>query len=101
MAPEMLLFKPYSSAVDIFSLGVVMSELDTHELPYYDASEAFETDEAIARQVIHHDLRPTFRSECPSWYRELAQRCMAIEPSARPTAPEVIYQLKTQLRECP
>ncbi|CAK4931697.1 unnamed protein product [Aphanomyces euteiches] len=40
MAPEMMLFKPYSSAVDIYSFGVVLSELSTHELPYASALDA-------------------------------------------------------------
>ncbi|KAG9408427.1 hypothetical protein AC1031_021666 [Aphanomyces cochlioides] len=34
MAPEVLTFKQYSTSVDVFSFGVVLSELDTHELPY-------------------------------------------------------------------
>ncbi|KAF0692165.1 hypothetical protein As57867_016672, partial [Aphanomyces stellatus] len=34
MAPEMLLFQPYSNAVDVYSFGVLLSELATHTLPY-------------------------------------------------------------------
>ncbi|CAK5201069.1 unnamed protein product, partial [Aphanomyces euteiches] len=40
MAPEMMLFKPYTSAVDIYSFGVVLSELSTHKLPYANALDA-------------------------------------------------------------
>ncbi|KDO18314.1 TKL protein kinase, partial [Saprolegnia parasitica CBS 223.65] len=36
MAPEILLDIQYSTAADIYSFGVVLSELSTHEIPYSD-----------------------------------------------------------------
>ncbi|KAF0715610.1 Aste57867_3294 [Aphanomyces stellatus] len=97
MAPEMLLFQGYSNAVDIFSFGVVLSELDTHALPYSDVVGNVDgrvlSDEAMARRVIHEGLRPSFRPECPDWFKTLALQCMAPNPDDRPSAPKIMYLL--------
>ncbi|KAG6953804.1 hypothetical protein JG688_00012639 [Phytophthora aleatoria] len=37
MAPEVMMGKRYGEKADVFSLGVVISEQDTHELPYFHA----------------------------------------------------------------
>ncbi|KAF0697399.1 hypothetical protein As57867_011834, partial [Aphanomyces stellatus] len=95
MAPEMLLFQGYSNAVDIFSFGVVLTELDSHALPYADLGETL-SDEAIARRVIHGGLRPSFGQDCPVWVRTLALRCMAANPDDRPSATQIIYCIKTE-----
>ncbi|KAF0700886.1 Aste57867_8606 [Aphanomyces stellatus] len=98
MAPEMLLFQGYSNAVDIFSFGVVLSELDTHALPYADVVGDIDgrelSDEAMARRVIHEGLRPSLRKDCPDWYRKLALQCMDASPEERPSA----FQLMVTLR---
>ncbi|KAH9145280.1 hypothetical protein AeRB84_010815 [Aphanomyces euteiches] len=100
MAPEMMLFKPYSSAVDIYSFGVVLSELSTHELPYASALDAKGralSEEGIARCVIHDMMRPSF-GNCPEWFSELGMKCMAQSPEDRPTAVQIIHQLKAELK---
>ncbi|KAF0697526.1 Aste57867_11791 [Aphanomyces stellatus] len=100
MAPEMLLFQGYSNAVDIFSLGVVLSELDTHAMPYAnvvrDDNGRELSDEAIARRVIHEGLRPSFREDCPEWFKALALQCMAENPDERPSATKVMFILESQ-----
>ncbi|KAH9095191.1 hypothetical protein Ae201684P_015641 [Aphanomyces euteiches] len=98
MAPEMLLFKPYTTSVDIYSFGVVMSELSTHDLPYanvLDAKGQPLSEESIAGRVIHDEMRPSF-GECPVWFKQLGMRCMAQNPDDRPTAVQIIFELKRQ-----
>ncbi|KAH9112874.1 hypothetical protein AeMF1_012870 [Aphanomyces euteiches] len=100
MAPEMMLFKPYSSAVDIYSFGVVLSELSTHELPYENALDAKGqalSEEAIASCVIHDMMRPSF-GNCPEWFSALGMKCMAQSPEDRPTAVQIIHRLKAELK---
>ncbi|KAF0699547.1 Aste57867_9884 [Aphanomyces stellatus] len=102
MAPEMLLFKPYSSPVDIFSFGVLLSELSTHQVPYADVmgmDGCALSDEVVARRVIHDDLRPSFRPTCPAWFVTLATECMASDAGTRPTAVQVMYTLQAQIRQ--
>ncbi|KAF0683412.1 Aste57867_24536 [Aphanomyces stellatus] len=100
MAPEMLLFQGYSNAVDIFSLGVILSELTTHQVPYsnqVDVNGRELSDEAIVRRVIHENLRPAFDPNCPVWFRTLGLSCMALNPDERPSATKVMYMLKLHL----
>ncbi|POM77700.1 TKL protein kinase, partial [Phytophthora palmivora] len=40
MAPEVMMGMRYGEKADVFSLGVVISELDTHELPYSHAKDS-------------------------------------------------------------
>ncbi|KAF0723128.1 hypothetical protein Ae201684P_015630 [Aphanomyces euteiches] len=101
MAPEMMLFQPYSSAVDIFSFGVVLSEMSTHEMPYadlVDSSGQSLSEEAIAGCVIHDKLRPSF-GKCPPWFKTLGLKCMSEVPQDRPTAVQLIFELKSQLQQ--
>ncbi|KAG3120980.1 hypothetical protein PI124_g583 [Phytophthora idaei] len=39
MVPEVMMGKRYGEKADVLSLGAVISELDTHELPYFHAKE--------------------------------------------------------------
>ncbi|KAF0718203.1 Aste57867_1841 [Aphanomyces stellatus] len=96
MAPEMLLFQGYSNAVDIYSFGVVLSELSTHQVPYTNLKDIGGrewSDEAITRQVIHDQLRPTFEPDCPVWFVALAMRCMAQDPNNRPSAIQIMHEM--------
>lgn len=102
LAPEVLAgSSDYDQSADIFSFGVLLSELDTHALPYDDARGSNGNrlvDVAILQLVALGQLRPTFEDECPSELKALAARCMAQDPAERPSAPEVAYSLRTLLK---
>nr|UWU45070.1 leucine-rich repeat receptor-like kinase [Phytophthora sojae] len=99
LAPEVIAGnRDYDQTSDIFALGVVLSELDTHMLPYEDARGAGGNplaDVAILQLVASGRLLPTFGPQCPPELQELARRCMAYDPQARPTAVEVAFALRT------
>ncbi|RLN58103.1 hypothetical protein BBP00_00007169 [Phytophthora kernoviae] len=104
MAPEVVMGNKYGEKADIFSLGVVLSELDTHELPYSHAKENSETgrplpDTAVLQLVLLGRLQVKFSGLGPIEMTELAQQCLQIEPENRPTAAEVLYRLHTISRE--
>jgi len=101
MAPEVLSDGHYAESADIFSFGVILSELDTHCVPYSDLRNASGnpmTDTAIMSKVMAGDLHPTFTSQCPEWYYGLALKCMSIDAADRPTAIEAAYFIRSQLR---
>ncbi|KAF1773016.1 Leucine-rich repeat domain, L domain-like [Phytophthora cactorum] len=52
-------------------------------------------DVAILQLVASGQLLPTFGPQCPPELHELARRCMAYNPQARPTAVEVAFALRT------
>ncbi|RHY29359.1 hypothetical protein DYB32_005203 [Aphanomyces invadans] len=90
MAPEILQFNHYSVAADIFSFGMVLSELDSHKIPYADVTNPKNgkplVDTAIMSMVIAGTIKPTFSDDMPEWIRDMALQCVATNPEDRPTA---------------
>jgi len=92
-APEVLMGKKYTEKADIFSFGIVMSELDTHSVPYSDKRDNSGKKlqgMKIVQMVIRRNLRPTFSSDCPPLVKELADRCLDSDPDVRPSAAELL-----------
>ncbi|GLE10686.1 hypothetical protein PINS_up022903 [Pythium insidiosum] len=50
VAPEVLEGRRYDESVDIYSLGMILSEIDTHELPFSDARD--DEDNALSETAI-------------------------------------------------
>ncbi|RLN32327.1 hypothetical protein BBJ28_00009939 [Nothophytophthora sp. Chile5] len=92
-APEVLMGKKYTEKADIFSFGIVMSELDTHSVPYSDKRDGSGKKlqgMKIVQMVIRRQLRPTFSPDCPPLVMELANRCLDANPDVRPDALELL-----------
>ncbi|TMW61819.1 hypothetical protein Poli38472_010882 [Pythium oligandrum] len=101
IAPEVLSSREYDESADIYSLGILLSELDTHEMPFHDAvNDEGEplSDSAIAGQVLSGTLTVGFSSSCPVAIRLLGERCTSLTPSLRPTSLQVAYELRMLLR---
>ncbi|KAG6599849.1 TKL protein kinase [Phytophthora cinnamomi] len=98
LAPEVISgSSKYDQSVDVFSFGVVLSEMDTHEIPYDDVRGANGNrlnDIAILQLVATDQLRPRFGAGCPPELRMLAERCLAQDPEERPPAHVVAYELR-------
>lgn len=101
-APEIVLGMTYDTKVDVYSFGIVLSELATHKLPFHDARTVSGDkpliDLAVLHEVAHHDLRPSFGHECPSGIRELAEACLQRDPKDRPSATEMLSTLVRVIR---
>ncbi|EQC29192.1 serine/threonine protein kinase, variant [Saprolegnia diclina VS20] len=102
MAPEVILSTDYSVSADMYSFGVFLTELSTHAVPYADLIDPSThrpySQQYIMTQVTLGALRPRLRSDTtPSWVLEVAQRCMAFEPSERPTTLELCTLLEQYL----
>ncbi|GBC39478.1 uncharacterized protein OCT59_011822 [Rhizophagus irregularis] len=85
LAPEVLKGKQYCSHADIYSFGVMMTELSSGFPPYFNKSMS-ETTLALS---ICDGLRPDFGKGTPEIYRSLANKCMNANPDKRPTASEL------------
>ncbi|KAF1317253.1 Tkl protein kinase, partial [Globisporangium splendens] len=97
IAPEVLLGKPYDERADVFSFGIVLSEIDTEEYPYWNSAapgELGNQEQAILRLVAHGDVRPQFSPSCPAHIVELAEWCLQGDPADRPTSTEVVVLLE-------
>ncbi|KAG3037423.1 hypothetical protein PC119_g3650 [Phytophthora cactorum] len=98
LAPEVISgSSKYDQSVDVFSFGVVLSEMDTHLIPYEDVRGANGNrlnDIAILQLVATGQLRPRFGASCPPELRLLAERCLDQDPDKRPPAHVVAYELR-------
>ncbi|CAI5741682.1 unnamed protein product [Hyaloperonospora brassicae] len=106
MAPEVMMGKRYNTSADIFSFGVVLSELDSHQPPYASAIATITTESgekvsetALMEMVVMGRIRVDFSSNAPTALVELGHACVAVDPTARPNAADVHYQLQKLLRK--
>ncbi|GMF17448.1 unnamed protein product [Phytophthora fragariaefolia] len=100
MAPEVMLGKSYDDKADMFSFGVVLSELDIHVLPYSHAHDCIDSEPghkvseaAILQMVALGKLRVKFSSGSLESMVDLSIACVSLDPKDRPTAAEALYRL--------
>ncbi|TMW66838.1 hypothetical protein Poli38472_011954 [Pythium oligandrum] len=98
MAPEVMLSENYNEKADIFSFGVVLSELDTHRMPYSHAGERNGgnrrlPEPAILQMVSLGRLSVEFSPSADPEMVALGKACVSLEPSERPTAAEALHRI--------
>ncbi|EQC30076.1 TKL protein kinase [Saprolegnia diclina VS20] len=97
MAPEVLRANgtAYGLSADMYAFGVLLTEVDTLQLPYYELVNPNPV--AIVRGVIDGTLRPTLTAKCEPWLRDLVELCLCGDPTARPTAAQVVDVLRGEM----
>ncbi|GAB9477727.1 Tkl protein kinase, partial [Globisporangium polare] len=101
IAPEVVLGGHYTESADIYSYGVVLSELDTCKAPFHDAQNtngAKMQDVTILQLVSAGKLQPSFTDSCPPSILKLARSCLEFDPLRRPTAMQIMYELRNILK---
>ncbi|OQS01059.1 protein kinase, partial [Achlya hypogyna] len=96
MAPEVQVpDAKYNASADIYSFGVILTELNTLQMPYADVKMAPWT---LMTEVAAGRLRPSLHADCPAWLRELATACITHDPAQRPNAYDIVQKLQRQRR---
>ncbi|OQS05292.1 kinase [Thraustotheca clavata] len=99
MAPEVILGTHYSTAADIFSFGIILSEFCTHQVPYTNLrpqSGKVLTQHVLLQEVCAGRVRPSFDGEgVPLWVKDMAFQCLELNPDVRPNALELAALLTT------
>ncbi|KAK1946626.1 putative serine/threonine-protein kinase drkA [Phytophthora citrophthora] len=98
MAPEVMIGGHYDGKADVFSFGVLLSELDTHFMPYANVRNPNgrkPTETVILQMVATGKLQVEFSRDCPLDLLTLAHACISVDPKDRPTAAEALYKLQT------
>ena len=92
IAPEVLVGQPYTKASDIYSLGVIMTEISTGQRAF----DGIPFDNYLVSRIIDGS-----RPKClgPDCYVKLATKCMDKEFDKRPTATEIIEIITRWLDE--
>lgn len=90
VAPEILCGKPFTTSSDVYSLGIIMTELSSGKAPYYD--RLYDSD--LALSIVSTGLRPVFREATPECFINLAIECLNPNPEKRPTAETITSMVK-------
>ncbi|KAL3666069.1 hypothetical protein V7S43_008860 [Phytophthora oleae] len=96
MAPEVMMGERYDDKADIFSLGVVLSELDVHTVPYANVKQTM-SDAVLLHQIVVGKVHVAFSQYSPQEFWELGHACTSVDPRDRPTAAEALYRLQVIL----
>ncbi|CAG8597757.1 12331_t:CDS:2, partial [Ambispora leptoticha] len=85
IAPEVLDKRQYTTASDIYSLGIIMWEI------LYGNSASYNQEFEIQLQIeiCHNDLRPVVIENTPQCYVNLMKKCWERDPINRPSAIEI------------
>ncbi|KAF4041423.1 Protein tyrosine kinase [Phytophthora infestans] len=97
LAPELLRGEPRSEQADVYSLGVLFTELDTCELPFasgVDMDDGMDEQSQLALLVSSGCIRPSLSMDCPVQIQELVMRCLSFSPHQRPPIIEVQHTLR-------
>eukprot|EP01106_Pelomyxa_sp_JSP_P018811 TRINITY_DN898_c0_g1_i4.p1 TRINITY_DN898_c0_g1~~TRINITY_DN898_c0_g1_i4.p1 ORF type:complete len:204 (+),score=19.45 TRINITY_DN898_c0_g1_i4:253-864(+) len=87
-APEVTQGLRYGSQVDVYSYGLIIWELISGKVPFY------ELDAIPASLSATQGKRPEIPRECPPAWCDLITRCWNADPSKRPTFVTVIEVLR-------
>jgi eukaryotic-like serine/threonine-protein kinase len=80
IAPEQVLGVRNDLRSDIFSLGVVLYELITKELPYGSPNSMA----GLRRRLyIEPDPPRAINADCPKWLQEVILKCLEVDPAMR------------------
>ncbi|RLN06316.1 hypothetical protein BBJ28_00012465 [Nothophytophthora sp. Chile5] len=100
ISPEAILGREtsaaYPDAGDVYSLGILMAEMDSHDLPFSDLMQANrsavpETD--ILQLIAKGALTPTLSPACPTSIVKLVTKCTSYSPKHRPSSKQVQQDL--------
>lgn len=87
LAPEVLQSREFSRKADMYSLGLVLCELDTLRHPFADAKDAKDVPPLrMLQRIADGRVQPQLSCECPPAVAELVASCLSRDPSSRPSA---------------
>jgi hypothetical protein len=99
-APELLRGGELTEAAEVYALGVILCELSLRHRVFNDVLEDKGPtlgDIFIAQEVVAGRLVPEPATDSPDALRDAATRCVAREPSERPTAADVARLLSSTI----
>lgn len=95
MAPEIILEKPYSYEVDVWSLGCIVYELVSGVKPYHDISNPFSAMCKMAHytsplEYANDSIKDVFYDKSNRDLLDFLQKCWRPNNSFRPSARELL-----------
>ena len=93
-APEIFRGEAYDIAVDVYSYGITLWEIQTAKNPYFERYERGMTAREILDDIVRKDVRPEFPAKCDGDLKALAISCWNGNPYRRPTFEEIVQTLE-------
>lgn len=94
MAPEVILQNQFTIAADIYSFGIVLTEIISWREPFSDMNLSFQQ---VMFGVVQNNLRPMIPQNCPQELILLIKDCLSAQPELRPDFKEIKQRLKRML----
>eukprot|EP00002_Diphylleia_rotans_P031219 TRINITY_DN6477_c0_g1_i6.p1 TRINITY_DN6477_c0_g1~~TRINITY_DN6477_c0_g1_i6.p1 ORF type:complete len:1093 (+),score=163.52 TRINITY_DN6477_c0_g1_i6:121-3399(+) len=88
LAPEALSGGDYTLESDVYSFGIIMSEVTERKEPFEGRELA-----SISYLVVYEKLRPSISEATPRELFELIAKCWDQEPSNRPTFTQILKEI--------
>jgi len=88
LSPEQLRQEPYSTKVDVFAFALILWEMYTNKLPFYEYD--FHT---AQMGVALKQLRPNIPGDCPPLLKNLMVKCWDEVPYNRPSFDQILQYL--------
>ena len=99
MAPEITASKNYTEKVDVWSYGLILSEIFTRLCPITEVVSTFRG-MSFCTEAFEKGYRPVVPASLPSELAQLIESCLSAKPEKRPTFEEIGEVLKTALQKC-
>mmetsp|Transcript_22056 Transcript_22056/g.54485 ORF Transcript_22056/g.54485 Transcript_22056/m.54485 type:complete len:568 (+) Transcript_22056:226-1929(+) len=93
MAPEVVLYKPYGTPVDVYSFAITFWETMTMKPPFDNMSVG-----KLNSFVLEKERRPTIPRNWSHELVEMLKKTWAAEPCKRPTANELVTMIDAELK---
>lgn len=100
MAPEIMLGKNYDESADVFSFGVMLTELDSLEYPYHGVTTPDGRpvpEAAIVHMVALGNLQAEFSQMSRTDMVLLGRACLSVDPQRRPSAAVLVEKIQRAL----
>ncbi|KAF0688679.1 Aste57867_19708 [Aphanomyces stellatus] len=92
-APELIMDdEDYTEKVDVYSFGVLMTELDTGLMPFADVKSTMAS-AAFTNKLISGALRPQVSPDCPPMIAKIVKACLQSDAQIRPSSDQVLRML--------
>lgn len=85
MAPESLLQHKFSTQSDVWSYGILCYEVLSRSPPHKGMSIP-----RLMQDIGLLGVTPSMPPSCPAWLDTLTKNCWSMQPSQRPTFPDII-----------
>mmetsp|Transcript_15961 Transcript_15961/g.18031 ORF Transcript_15961/g.18031 Transcript_15961/m.18031 type:complete len:391 (-) Transcript_15961:156-1328(-) len=100
MAPEMIMNTPYSSAVDIYSFGMVLVELICGRCPTppgeeYEGGPFLQREPSNFFEINIEEVEEALLAGCPYSLFELVKQCLEYEPEDRLLAKDIVAWIES------